>query len=444
MGLFDNWPYSDVHQLNLDWILKVIKEVKEKMDLIDQTVSDLEGYVTSCSDSADLAEGYKNQADGYQQDAKDYRDGAKDWYDQTLALVSGSPKVVDLAADMTDENIIYVYVGSEEGYVNGDWYYYDGNAWVDGGAYGSTGGMSDNARNLLKYILDRAVYTEPDMNSYIIALYNELAEHGGVTPAAYTITNALSNVTNSNSATGCNEGDSYSAVLTADTGYDMVSVTVTMGGVDITSTAYDSLTGAITINYVDGDIVITASASLPANYEIVGNPTIVDNVMTPSLNNFIKTPAAFSPGSNPWKIVVKYRYTTAVDNADIVGSVTSANASAYGLLLEMKANKTPSGYISGNGSSWNVTSNLGFAYAAATTANTWIWSELKFTGSQYTIRYSTDGSTYSEYGTLSSSSTVKDGYQIAFGLKRNAVMQGQIDLSECKIWVNDTLWWSAV
>lgn len=49
------------------------------------------------------------------------------------------PTVVDHAAEMSDANKIYVYVGSEVGYTSGHWYYFDPNTnlWIDGGLYGS-------------------------------------------------------------------------------------------------------------------------------------------------------------------------------------------------------------------------------------------------------------------------------------------------------------------
>jgi adhesin/invasin len=75
----------------------------------------------------------------------------------------------------------------------------------------------------------------------------------------YTITNTLTNVTNSNTATSVNENDSYTATLTADTGYTLDSVTVTMGGTDVTSTVYAD--GVISITSVTGNVVITASAT---------------------------------------------------------------------------------------------------------------------------------------------------------------------------------------
>ena len=55
----------------------------------------------------------------------------------------GTPLVANTAAEMTDTNKIYVYVGSETGYTNGNWYYYDGSHWVSGGVYNSQGFETD-------------------------------------------------------------------------------------------------------------------------------------------------------------------------------------------------------------------------------------------------------------------------------------------------------------
>lgn len=46
-----------------------------------------------------------------------------------------APIPVTLAADMTDHDKIYVYLGSETGYQANHWYYWDGSAWTEGGVY---------------------------------------------------------------------------------------------------------------------------------------------------------------------------------------------------------------------------------------------------------------------------------------------------------------------
>lgn len=77
----------------------------------------------------------------------------------------------------------------------------------------------------------------------------------------YSITQTLTNVTSSNDAVSIEEGSAYTTTLTADTGYTIGTVSVYMGGVNITSTAYDSSTGVVTIGSASGNISITANAT---------------------------------------------------------------------------------------------------------------------------------------------------------------------------------------
>ncbi len=74
----------------------------------------------------------------------------------------------------------------------------------------------------------------------------------------YTVTNTLTNCVNSNDATSVNAGASYSATISAEDGYTMSSVSVTMGGTDVTSAVVND--NVITIANVTGNIVIVASA----------------------------------------------------------------------------------------------------------------------------------------------------------------------------------------
>ena len=92
----------------------------------------------------------------------------------------------------------------------------------------------------------------------------------------HSITNALTNVTTSNDAVAAEDGTAYSATITAADGYTMSSVTVTMGGTDITSTAYNSDTGVVSIAAVTGDVVITAKATKVVSYHNLV-PTAVDS-----------------------------------------------------------------------------------------------------------------------------------------------------------------------
>lgn len=77
----------------------------------------------------------------------------------------------------------------------------------------------------------------------------------------FSVTNTLTHVSNSNAATSVNSGMQYLAALTADTGYTIGDVTVSMGGEDVTSTAYSAANGVIYIANVTGDIEVTATAT---------------------------------------------------------------------------------------------------------------------------------------------------------------------------------------
>ena len=80
----------------------------------------------------------------------------------------------------------------------------------------------------------------------------------------HSINNTLSHVVTDNESTSIEDGAAYTATLTADTGYILNSVTVTMGETDITSTAYSN--GSISIASVTGDIVIKAVATKIISY----------------------------------------------------------------------------------------------------------------------------------------------------------------------------------
>ena len=88
----------------------------------------------------------------------------------------------------------------------------------------------------------------------------------------YSVTNALTNCVSSNSATQVVEGGSYEATITANAGYELESVTVTMGGSPVTVSG-----GVINIANVTGNIVITAVAEeIKASYTNLADPTSPD------------------------------------------------------------------------------------------------------------------------------------------------------------------------
>lgn len=112
----------------------------------------------------------------------------------------------------------------------------------------------------------------------------------------YTITNTLTNCSNSNSATTITEGSAYNATITANDGYTLDSVAVTMGGVDITHT-FDDL-GTINIGTVTGNIVITAVASQTPTEPSYTNLAQPNDTNTTWSNDWVNNARMGSDGSH--------------------------------------------------------------------------------------------------------------------------------------------------
>ena len=112
-----------------------------------------------------------------------------------------------------------------------------------------------------------------------------------------TITKNLTGCTISNSASQVDYGEAYTATITPESGKTITSVVVTMGGVDITSTAYSAGSGAINIAKVTGTVTITAAASAPSvTYTITRNLT---NCASSNTANTISEGAAYTTTLSP-------------------------------------------------------------------------------------------------------------------------------------------------
>ena len=102
-------------------------------------------------------------------------------------------------------------------------------------------------------------FTTAEINAYRRAMID--GTPADITGPTFTVTNSLSNCASSNSADSIGINESYTATITANSGYtlDGASVSVSMGGTDITEAAYSS--GVISIPAVTGAIVISVSAT---------------------------------------------------------------------------------------------------------------------------------------------------------------------------------------
>lgn len=134
-------------------------------------------------------------------------------------------------------------------------------------------GLNGTASALLISILRNGVYST-DQSAAITALENALLSGGTggeeepdtpIEPdepvvTTYTVVSALLHATSDNASATVESGASYNATITAEDGYtlDGATVSVTMGGVDITATAYAN--GVVNIAGVTGNVIITVTA----------------------------------------------------------------------------------------------------------------------------------------------------------------------------------------
>ena len=174
----------------------------------------------------------------------------------------------------------------------------------------------------------------------------------------YTITNNLTNVSTSNSANSIAEGSSYEAKLSVSTGYNIGNVSITMGGVDITSTCYTNKT--ITISSVTGNIVITAEAvESPGTTDIDSKYTLAyslgeETVFNGSSN--IETGVKLFDSDKDFTIL-----------ADFTPSQQSVSSSKQNVLFRIKQSQAP--WIGIDISNWNggtTTGNRGSMVNGAT------------------------------------------------------------------------------
>lgn len=99
--------------------------------------------------------------------------------------------------------------------------------------------------------------------------------HAEVAPTSYSVTqNLAAQITSSNNATSATAGGSWSTTLSVAGGYQFDSVSVTMGGKDVTASAYSN--GVVTISNVTGAIVVNATVKVASTGYTNLVPTLLD------------------------------------------------------------------------------------------------------------------------------------------------------------------------
>ena len=203
--------------------------------------------------------------------------------------------VPDAVADWLSE-----HVDPETGYVVDDTLTIEGAA-ADAKAVGDrieSAGLTDAVKQALLQLASKVAYIDDDGQDYYDDLYAAL--YNG---EYWAVTNTLTGCTTSNAAASITKNAAYSATITASSGYTLTGATVsiTMGGTDITSTAYSN--GTISIASVTGALAISITAaatgptlsSISAVYTQSG--TVYDTDSLDSLKSDLVVTATYSDAS---------------------------------------------------------------------------------------------------------------------------------------------------
>ena len=127
------------------------------------------------------------------------------------------------------------------------------------GIFSNTSSNRFNATQLGNGVL----FFDTTLNKLITTNNGTWTNMDGTPLVNYTITKSTNNITIDNTETSIEGNKTYIATLKPNDGYTLTgaTVTVTMGGDDVTSFVYNSSTGVIYIPSVTGNIVITATAN---------------------------------------------------------------------------------------------------------------------------------------------------------------------------------------
>lgn len=304
-----------------------------------------------------------------------------------------------------------------------------------GGGGGGGSGLTEDVKKALLNAFAHVAWTDEHGQDYYDALEAALYPPDSIT-AVYTQsgtvydTDSLDSLKADIVVTAFYQGGG-SKVVTSYT----LSGTLTVGPSTIT-VSYGGKIATFTVT--------VSEATVATGYTEVGSPTITDNILTVGDHKYVVSNYTLDDTDKPWKVRLKLRKDGRPGQkyTDIVGSVDSSNQSVRGFLLESNSYIIANigCYLSSSRESWDIAS----AQFADIDVSDWLWLEFEFTGTNYVLRSSSDGETFTAIKTITSSTPITDGCGVGFGLFRSGYFAGEIDLTACKIWSDGNLVWSAV
>lgn len=176
---------------------------------------------------------------------------------------------------------------------------------------------------------------------------------------------------------------------------------------------------------------------------IVGSLTNNNGILSGfSINNYaqLNTFPTFNSVST-FEAVAKIKMLTYPSESYVMIYASANGHPAFNLYIYQNGNVA---FDIGNRNSWVVDSERG---TKVLSLNTWYWIKVAFTGTQYILSWSEDGTTWTQDAAYSTTTKVGYGanYNFNIGISRGAYdsifSNGEIDLTESYIKLDNNIWW---
>ena len=198
-------------------------------------------------------------------------------------------------------------------------------------------------------------------------------------------------------------------------------------------------TSTITVSYGGKTTIfdVTVTEHVPVeNFDRIGNPSIVNEVMSPSADSWIVTKDDFDPNTDLWEFVFKINRTGITGFQNLISGSIFYQANEASVAIRLRSEGSSSYDIATGNKSLSIPTNT----------PTWVKTGYYHNeyGYFYAVYTSTDGINYTLAQTFNPVANPINPGKIIFGSKAsntNAVT-AEYDLNECYIKVNGVTVWT--
>lgn len=198
------------------------------------------------------------------------------------------------------------------------------------------------------------------------------------------------------------------------------------------------------VDYI-ADLYNNTPAEDVYNVNIVGSLTNNNGVLSGfSASNYAELPYTFNPSNSNWEAVVPITTASSFVNSEFFASAVN---NEFGIHVQLLTDGKLHLYLSSNGTSHNIASNI--AGASTLSANTKYWIKIAFNGTSYNVYSSTTGEFNGEEITeitVNSSAALCTMTTTVLGRNPSPSyplpFNGSIDLDGCYINIDGQRWWS--